>query len=204
VKLIFIDSWKRSAEMNSPITSSDAVDRIELPSDLSFAITHGSRVMPVFSHNRNAVLPNSQDWSPTADPDQVGRWIREYSYCNWAMATGTESGVIVLELHTGICRGALEYLCGDSWTWPQTLEFRSGNLAFLLFRHPGTGVRKFGPEWTGITVHSEDLVLIPPSWFLSAPALQYDDLAASIADAPEWLRADGGSGPSGTPTDWAA
>jgi hypothetical protein len=122
----------------------------------------------------------------------------EFPGCNWALAT---NNIAVFEYNAAIGRHALCELCGGDWDgWRDTLQFRSGDTRFLLFRYSGQRLRILGPRFVGVRLHSADMVLVPPSRFFTGPRLVWVDKSATInVDLPEWMLAADDDNAGGNP-----
>ena len=191
-----LESLHRCATMSAMLTSTTT-----LPPDVSFAASRGLKLAPVQGLSRFASVARTRLGYPTADLVQLQILSAEFPMCNWAMLTDS---VTVLEYNPALGRHSLCELCGGDWDgWRDTLQFRSGATRFLLFRYNGQRLRVLGPRAAGLRVHCGDMLLVPPSRFLSS-ALRWSNPSAAIAAIPEWLlEADedysGGNPPSTVP-----
>jgi hypothetical protein len=156
-----------------------------LPSEIEFAASHGLKLVPIQSLSRFASTARKRIGHPTADIVQLRSFAAESPRCNWAMATDE---VIALEYNPELGRHSLCELCDGDWDgWRDTLQFRSGATHFLLFRQIEQRPRILGLRSVGLRLHSGDMVLVPPSRFLTGPQLTWLDLSAAIVEIPWWL-----------------
>jgi putative DNA primase/helicase len=134
----------------------------------------------------------------TADPVVVERWwSRVWPGADVAVRTGTESGLLVLDVdpdHGG--DDALHALEREHGALPATIEsLTGGGGRHLIFKHPGYEVRNSaGKIGAGLDVRGANgYIIAPPSRHASGRSYEWsvdghpDDLAP--APAPEWLLA---------------
>jgi hypothetical protein len=156
-----------------------------LPPEVSFAADLGLKLAPVPSHRRFVSAARVRVGYSTCDKVQLRQLAFEFPFCNWALAT---ENVAVFEYNPAIGRHSLRELCGGDWDgWRDTLQFRSGDTRFLLFRHSGQRLRTLEPRFVGVKLHTADMVPVPPSRFFTGPQLVWVDMSAAIVYAPEWL-----------------
>lgn len=149
-------------------------------------------------HWRFFALSQDDDHSPaiagvyqaTSDLEQLKRWARQRP--RWALATGSESGVLVLEVN---CeeggQDSLIELCQDDWDWLGTLRSVAGTKRYIFFRWPheqkriqcnrqiGKGLRILGDG---------DWLLMPPSADSTGVQHAYANPQLEIAPTPLWLQ----------------
>src|SRR5271168_4407584 len=95
-------------------------------SDLSLAAKRGWKIFPLVHSSRFAVRqPLLHD--ATSNEAQIEHWENQYPECNWAVATGKESGVFAIKfsLDTGLAT-MREFGERDPDTW-NTLQVRGPN-----------------------------------------------------------------------------
>lgn len=157
----------------------------DLPLEILEAAQRGWSVVPLRPRIRKLPSRKSLLGYPTSDLVQLRHWA--YPDAQWAVRTGPGS-VVIVELDSRIGRYSLQHLCSEDWNcgWPDTLQYRAGRMLFAVFRHPGVSLRRLGSRFPGLKVHSNDLVLMPPSSFAGAK-LEYVDPDASILPAPPSL-----------------
>ena len=126
-------------------------------SDLSLAAQRGWKIFPLVHSSRFAVSqPLLHD--ATSNEAQIEHWENKYSECNWAVATGEESGVFAIKfsLDTGLAtmREFGERDPGIS----RTLQVRGPNelLAFLKWPAAGLPIRTCGMTAPGARLLGEE------------------------------------------------
>ncbi len=64
------------------------------------AINRGWKMFPVKFRKK---VPLVKGWRnlATTDKKKISQWIRQYSKCNWGLATGSGSGILVLDADSG-------------------------------------------------------------------------------------------------------
>jgi len=186
----FLASIARRRVANAAISASLPHNRpdVTLPPELMQAADNCWQICPVLAHS-NYFSRQALVGGPTSDPAQICQWAQEYRGYSWAVATGAGSALLILEVDVVIGRTALKFLCGDDWTWRNTLQFQDRDTRFVCFRYSGQKVRALGSGFAGLLIHSIDFVLIPPSVYAYGVALSYLDPDARVLDAPEWLLA---------------
>lgn len=83
----------------------------------------------------------------TNNLQQLEFWARKQS--NWALATGSASGVFTLSVDGQAGQGSLLSHCGDDWSWLDTLRTAAGQKRFILFRWPRGRRQRDGNVWIG-------------------------------------------------------
>jgi len=174
------------------------LDLSGLPLALARAIREGWRIAPVAAHSRHASLKRSCLADPTSDPEEIARWAAMLQNCNWCVETGRRSGLLVLEVNHESGQDLLSELCQDLWDgWSDTLKFQDDLSTYFLFRYEGQRVRFLRSQFEGLKIHAGNLLLIPPCWFVTGPALHYSSLDAKLLNCPDWVleshRLDGGN-----------
>jgi hypothetical protein len=152
----------------------------------------GFRIFPVVP---NAKIPALSDWpnKATADTDQLLRWREENRDCNWGLATGKGSKVVVIDLDG---EAGLQWLAAMSDAhgggWVETRATRTHKGQHLFFRYPeGAEIRNSAGQLAkGVDVRGEGgYVVIPPSKHPDG-APHYEWLTPQDADIlplPQWL-----------------
>jgi hypothetical protein len=187
------------AQYRDSITPAMLKSSTLLPLEVSFAADLGLKLAPIPSHSRFVSPARVRAGNPTSDPDQLSQFASEFPNCNWALET---SNVAVLEYNPAIGRQSLRDLCGGDWDgWCHTLQFRAGEMRFLLFRHHGERLRVLGSRSLGLRVHAgqNNMILVPPSRFLTGPRLVWTDPSAAIESIPAWLLEAGDASFGGNP-----
>jgi hypothetical protein len=156
----------------------------ELPAPLEVALRHRWKIVPVLARSPLAV--NSASCGvPSSDREQVEFWLARYPEANWSLATGP-SGVIGLEIETGLARSWLADFTEDESDWTRTLRFMCGSRRFMLFAS-NAGFESLA-AYPGLRVHARTRILIPPSRLPNGDELAYADSHAPLLDPPNWLR----------------
>ncbi len=148
---------------------------------------NGRRFFPVSSGDYRVVTP-ADLFQATAHLQQLRIWARESS--NWALATGQNSGVFILEVDGDAGLASLLDLCNDDWSWLDTLRSAVGGKRCLSFAWPSLR-RQIGRSRQiakGLRFLGEgDWVLIPPSREPHGAQHAYMNPMAEIVAAPGWL-----------------
>ena len=164
-----------------------------LPDLLLFALNCGFRVFPC--HPRSKV-PCIKSWRKLAssDPAAIEKWARKYPDCNWAVATGPESGVFVLDEDGAAGSESLRLLEVQHGPLPATLTNLTGREdggRHLCFRWPATGeVRNSaGQVGKGLDIRGAGgYIMIAPSIHPdTGQPYRWFDLQQTIAEAPAWF-----------------
>jgi hypothetical protein len=148
---------------------------------------NGRRFFPV-SSCRHRVVTHADILQATANLQQLRTWARESP--NWALATGPDSGVFVLDVDGGEGLASLLDLCNDDWSWLDTLRSAAGGKRCISFAWP-EGRRQISRSRQiakGLRFLGEgDWVLIPPSREPHGAQHAYMNPMAEIVAAPIWL-----------------
>jgi hypothetical protein len=155
---------------------------------LERAVREGWKIAPVAAHSRHASLKGSCLCEPTSDPDEIVYWAALISGVNWCVETGRRSGLLVFEVNHATGQDLLGELCQDLWEgWLSTLKFQDCLTTHFLFRYDGQRVRFLSSQFEGVRIHAGNLLLIPPSWFVTGAALRYSSFDAELLNCPAWL-----------------
>jgi hypothetical protein len=151
------------------------------------ALRNGWRFFPVSSSGHRAVT-HASPYEATDNLEQLSNWARESP--NWALATGPDSGVFVLEVdgHEGLA--SLLDLCGDDWNWLDTLRSMAGEKRCIFFAWP-EGRRQISGDQQigeGLSVLGEgDWILMPPSCEPHGTQHIYLNPGSEVIAAAAWL-----------------
>jgi hypothetical protein len=152
------------------------------------ALRNGWRFFPV-SFSKHLAVMHATLVQATDNLQQLRNWARE-SPNAWALVTGPQSGVFVLEVDGDKGLTSLLDLCGDDWSWLDTLRSMAGEKRCISFAWP-EGRRQIGSSrqiGEGLRVLGEgDWVLIPPSREPHGAQHAYMNPMAEIVTAPVWL-----------------
>lgn len=165
------------------------------PLDAALAYARrGWRVVPIGQGAKHPDLPAWQD-AATTDPATITRWFTERPGRGVGIATGTLSGVFVLDVDVAEGKAGDETLAElerKNGTLPDTSEVITGSGGrHLYFRHPETldlsnSAGKLGP---GLDIRANGgQVLAPPTLHpLTGRGYEWDAEGHPVADAPAWL-----------------
>lgn len=133
----------------------------------------------------------------TADPTQIGRWIRKFPGCMWAVATGTASGFFVVDLDRGHKNGAdgiqtfKKYCQERGFPFPKTLMQRTaGGGIHILFKMPeAAAIGTATAILPGVDVRGDGgYIIVAPSLNQdTGTAYEWVDATCPIAEPPLWL-----------------
>jgi hypothetical protein len=120
----------------------------------------------------------------TSDLAQLGQWANELSGYHWSLATGSESGVFVLEAQAPYGFRSLRML--SDLDWPETLYAGSSNYMVAFWRYPN-GMRAIDlgrfKIASGLTVIADgESVVLPSINFGTWPIPD-----APVLESPDWL-----------------
>ena len=121
----------------------------------------------------------------STDPWKLREWWTEWPEANVGVRTGSESGIVVLDVDPR--HGGDESL--KDRTIPPTLEAQtSAGGRHLYFRHPGGKVRNSTDLYPGLDVRGDGgYVVAPPSLHANGERYVWVNEGSDLADAPEWM-----------------
>jgi hypothetical protein len=151
------------------------------------AVRHGWRFFPV-SSSRHRAVTHASPYEATDNLQQLSNWARESP--NWALATGPDSGVFALEVDGDEGLASLLDLCGDDWSWLDTLRSVAGEKRCIFFAWP-EGRREISGDQQigeGLNVLGEgDWILMPPSCEPHGTQHIYLNPGSEVIAAAAWL-----------------
>ncbi|WP_275425910.1 DUF3987 domain-containing protein [Occallatibacter savannae] len=161
----------------------------KVPAEVVEAARRGWKLFPVVPKGKASMIKH---WPRMAcnDLTQLRHWAERFTGCNWGMATGEPSGVIVVDIDGLDGAAELSLLAGNGYVLPQTLTVKTGRGKHLYFRRPvGKAIRNSaGKLGKGLDVRGEGgYVLTAGSVHPNGKIYAYEDPSAEIAEAPEWL-----------------
>jgi putative DNA primase/helicase len=123
----------------------------------------------------------------STDVNQIIDWFNKYPNCNWGMATGNKSGIIVIDVdvkNNGIAN------------WKQLVKENGGIPATLTVKTPHDGDHYYGNQPDNIVIKTSVSKLAPgidvranDSYIVIPPSSNYSMIGSldNIADIPDWL-----------------
>lgn len=132
----------------------------------------------------------------TTKADQIESWWRRWPHANVGIATGPDSGLVVIDVDPPQGERSLERLTRLDRELPSTLTARTGSGGLhLYFRHPDRALPNttgrlpgLDEPLPGIDVRAEGgYVVAPPSLHISSGKYVWKHPNAEIADLPEWI-----------------
>lgn len=166
----------------------------------------GWRLHPCKPHDKRPIITAWQD-NATADLGVVSAWLETYEGCNWGIATGAASNLLVLDIDGDDGIRSLLKFDREGNQLPETLLVSTGRGTHIYFTWPeGVNIRNSaGKIGAGLDIRGEGgYVLAPPSVHPSGAVYQFVDELQDVAPAPAWLLSaiakPDAPAPSGTPT----
>lgn len=162
-----------------------------IPAEIVIATSQGRRVFPVAAGSKNPLVKWRSEDPASSDLDQINKWFIRWGNTNWGMATGSVSGVFVIDTDSKeaydwvVAKGLTDtYVVKTGGNTPEKLSYGY----HFYFQHPGADVSiknsasELAPK---VDVRGDGgYVLIPPS-VTEMP--YYVANQRSIAVAPDWL-----------------
>src|SRR5215471_1208019 len=149
----------------------------------------GMHVFPCVPRNKRPATAHGLK-DATTDPLEIEAWWGRDPNYNLAVATGSVSGVFVVDIDGEDAEAELRRLEKEHGQLPATVESVTGRGRHIFFRCPDKPVRNTaGKIAAGIDTRGDGgYVLVPPSMHPSGKRYAWSvDSAASFADAPDWL-----------------
>jgi hypothetical protein len=148
----------------------------------------------LFPCRRRSKLPAIKEWQhkATCEIAQLGEWFEKFEACNWAIATGKDSQIFVLDIDGAEGLQSFADCCVD-WkaVADATVGVKTGNGSHLYFAHPGNEVRnscgKVAPD---LDIRGDGgYCVVPPSMHENGEPYFWlgGDEAKQITTAPDWL-----------------
>jgi hypothetical protein len=167
----------------------------------------GLHVFPCMPRDKRPATPHGLK-DATTDPIEIETWWDNNPDYNIAIATGTVSGVFVVDIDGDDAEAELRKLEAEHGELPATVEAITARGRHLFFRCPDKPIRNSaGKIATGIDVRATGgYVIAPPSIHPSGKRYCWSvDSAATFAAAPEWLVsiiAEPENGTAAGPSEW--
>jgi hypothetical protein len=157
---------------------------LSLPPALEVALSHRFLLTPVLARSALA-LNSARAGVPSRERDQIEYWFSLYGDdANWIIETG-EAGVFSLEIDLRLARYSLAHFAGDDRSWQRSLHFAACGKWHVLFEYAAEFPSLRG--YPGLSLHSGDSILVPPSRTPSGIELVYAAPHAPLLSA-DWLR----------------
>lgn len=164
-----------------------------LPREITDASARGWRLFPVAVSGK---LPLVKGWPKAATSDlvQLEAWAHQYPACNWGLATGTGSGLVVIDVDGAEGRASLADLERRGRALPATLTVTTGRAdggEHRYYRAPSGGdIRNDQSGKIGAHVDMRGtggFVVCPPSIHASGKHYRFIDPTAPVAELPGWV-----------------
>lgn len=155
------------------------------------AAERGWKLLPVTARCKKPPLIKAWPQRATSELVQLERWARTHQGCNWAVATGSQSGTWVLDIDGEWGRKSLVEFDRLGMSLPNALTVATpGGGAHLYFQYSSDfpvrcSVKRLAP---GLDVRGDGgYALIPPSVHPNGGQYSYADPAGPLARPPAWL-----------------
>jgi putative DNA primase/helicase len=164
-----------------------------LPPEIAAAAGRGWHILPVQTRGK---LPLVNGWpeDATSDIARLEAWQHQYPACNWGLATGAASGLVVIDVDGAEGRASLANLERQGFTLPATITVTTGRTdggEHCYFRPPsGVDIRNDQSGKIGAHVDMRGtggFVVCPPSIHASGRQYRFIDLSAPVAELPGWV-----------------
>lgn len=158
-------------------------------SDLLSAVRRGWKIFPLVHNSRFAVRQPLLHHA-TSNEAQIEHWENQYPGCNWALASGKESGAFAIRFSLDIGLATLREFGDRDPHISDTLQVRGPNELFVFLKWPMTGLPActFGVIAPGARFQGEEgYVSIPGPDMHTPPRHEYADREAHVLTASEWL-----------------
>jgi hypothetical protein len=149
----------------------------------------GFRLFPCVQRGKTPLL---KDWPHRAscDADVVSKWAQRHPGCNWAIATGSASGLFVIDIDDEVGNNSFCSLVEQHGTWVKTLSVTTARGQHFYFTYPATGAirNSTGKLGKGIDVRGDGgFVLCPPSIHPDGPIYAWTNPPSALVGAPPWV-----------------
>ena len=127
--------------------------------------------------------------SRRATPEEIAAWLEQYPGCNWAIVTGTVSGIVVVDTDNDDAEAYAR-----QHGIPHTLTVKTSKGRHRYYKHPGGKVsnRTALNGIKGLDIRGDGgYVIAPPSIHPSGVAYDWDTpLDTPLAELPAWVLSD--------------
>lgn len=156
---------------------------------IELAIQRGWKLFPLIPRSRFAT---EQDLlrKATSSIEQIEEWQKQYPDCAWALATGEQSGVFVVECSLDLGVHTLRAHSDSEFAPEDTLHILTPKWLSIFFRWPDGGLPKSRRAMLaqGVYVRKEGgYIELPLTGDQTNGGYAFRDPHASIYDAPSWL-----------------
>ncbi len=188
--------------MTATVSRPDQADPRHLVEVALRYATHGWPVVPLHTPRASGCSCHARDCgSPgkhprtvrglrdaSTDLDLIRTWWARWPHANLGVATGTASGLMVLDVDLPDGPASLARLVADRGRLPETCEQRTGSGGRqLLFAHPGQPVSNRARLLPGIDVRGDGgYIVVPPSTHACGGRYQWTGRIPPAAP-PRWL-----------------
>ena len=164
-----------------------------LPREVTEASARGWRLFPVQARGKRPLMKGWPE-EATSNIAQLEGWANLYPACNWGLATGTASGLVVIDVDGAEGRASLADLERQGRALPATLTVTTGRAdggEHRYYRAPSGGdIRndQSGKIGAHIDVRGTGgFVVCPPSIHASGKHYRFIDPSAPVAELPRWV-----------------
>ena len=169
----------------------------------------GLHVFPCLPRDKRPATANGVK-AATADPDTIRRLWQHDPQFNIGVATGTPSGIFILDVDGVDAEAELRKLEAQHGALPATVEVITARGRHVYFKMPDAPIRNSaGKLGLGLDIRATGgYVLAPPSIHPTGRRYEWSvDCASAIADAPAWLlqiiaAPANGNGKTTPPSEW--
>jgi hypothetical protein len=163
-----------------------------LPAEIAAAAARGWRLFPVEAHGKKPLVKQWEKFA-TNDLAKLTAWAAQFPKRNWGVATGTGSGLAIVDIDGPEGRASLADLERQGLSLPATLTVTTGRAdggEHRYYKMPhGVDIRndQSGKIGAHIDVRGTGgFVVCPPSIHASGKKYRFVDSDAPIADFPTW------------------
>src|ERR1039457_1663111 len=107
------------------MVSDPAGEHDQLPPEIRALAARGRRLLPIQAHGKKPLV---KEWKKiaTSDVAQLEAWAHQFPGCNWGLATGSDSGLVVIDVDGAEGRASLADLELQGLVLPVTLTVTTG------------------------------------------------------------------------------
>jgi hypothetical protein len=166
-------------------------------------LLHGWRLLPLHSiqnslctcHKKDCASPGKHPLTMTGLKEasnhygDIEKWIKKWPFMNIGIATGCESGVVVLDIDkkTGGFE-SLEKLEKENGTLPVSIRVKTGGKGLHIYFKATHSIRNRASVLPGIDFRGEGgYVVAPPSEHISEDSYEFININNELEELPNWL-----------------